>query len=524
MMREYIRPTRRTLLASGIGAAVMTCLIPSPGLTLHPEIARGRVIHKRWGSLEGIPGVLVSNGVEVTRTDHDGAYAIPARDGVFVIKPAHWSPPRNLLTGLPHFSYNHKPNGSPAGLRYKGCPPTGPLPPSIDFILERSPESRAFNALLFADPQPADAGEVGFVRTTVDKIACRRDFAFGLALGDIAGDNLGIYESYLEQTARLGAPVWHLPGNHDHDADAASPHHRLDTWRATFGPPTFAFEHADALFIMLDNVQPLPGAYEGRIGQAGLTFVRNLLSFTPQNKLIVICTHIPLTSSHSQDPSCNTLDADLLLQLLHGRKAVSFSGHMHTSEHHYLGSRGEQHHHQIIAAMSGSWWSGPFDALGRPLAIASDGTPHGWHVLSIDGDEHQTDFISARDDAIGRVIFNETFKVERPALALETVAGAPNRFSLMVNVFDGGPRTRVFVEQDGANLPLTRISETDPHTKQVYESAGDTLKHWVRAEPSTHLWALEPKYRGKLDPSRARLTIIDEFSRRRVSNALLCNA
>ncbi len=78
---------------------------------------------------------------------------------------------------------------------------------------------------------------------------------------------------------------------------------------------------------MLDNVKPLPGGeYEGRIGQKGLAFVRNLLALTEQEKLIVVCTHIPLTSSHSHDPSCTTVDADLLLKFLHGRKAISFSG------------------------------------------------------------------------------------------------------------------------------------------------------------------------------------------------------
>jgi hypothetical protein len=36
------------------------------------------------GQSRGIPGVLVSNGVEVTPTDADGAYTLPVRDGVFV--------------------------------------------------------------------------------------------------------------------------------------------------------------------------------------------------------------------------------------------------------------------------------------------------------------------------------------------------------------------------------------------------------------------------------------------------------
>lgn len=511
-MRSYRRLTRRHFLGATTSAFATSLMAPSYVARAQGAMVQGRVRHLTAGASSGLPGVLVSNGVEVTRTDGDGAYALPMRSEVFIIKPAHWAAPLDVRTGLPVFW--HRNNSR-----------VGDLPASLDFILERQHEPTAFSALLYADPQPADEREVRFLRSAMDKMAGQKGAAFALALGDIAGDNLSIYPSYLEEIARIESPVWHLPGNHDHDSEGAGGEHRLDTWRAVFGPPTYAFEYGNALFIMLDNVRPVPhGSYEGSIGQAGLTFVRNLLSMTPADRLVVVCTHIPLTSSHSADPSCVTSDAAALLGLLRGRKAISFSGHMHTSEHHYLDGAHGSHHHQIVAALSGSWWSGPFDSAGHPYAVASDGVPRGWHVLSIDGSEYRTEFVSSRDDTIGRLIVSPRLQSSRSSPQFETVIGVESPFGLMVNLFDGGPRTRVVIEQDGVILPLSRVDAADPHTKRLYAAAGDTLKPWVRAEPSTHLWAIDENAFAAIDPTRAQLTVIDEFNRCRVSGAPLCLA
>lgn len=509
--------TRRSLL----GASTLGVLsLADASFAYRLDVARGRVIQIDSGSARGIPDVLVSNGIEVTRTDADGAYELPVRDGVFVIKPAHWSLPVDVSTGAPSFSYMHRPFGSPCGLAHGGLAPTGPLPKAIDFVLTREPEPKAFTAALLADPQPSNSDELAFLRRAMDKM-CGREFAFAIALGDIASDNLSVYAEYKKQTARLGAPVWHIPGNHDHDADATDPRFRLETWRATFGPPTYAFEHSSALFIMLDNVRVKPEGYLGEIGAAGLAFVQNLLAFTPPDKLVVVCTHIPLVSSHADDPSCATSDASALLALLAGRKAVSFSGHMHTSEHHYLPAQGGMHHHQIITALSGAWWSGPFDAGGQPLSVSSDGTPHGWHELSINGADYHTTFVPARDDAVARAILPGLSNGAAAAAMIETVNARSVQRGLLVNVFDGGPRTSVCIEVGGERHVLRRIHATDPYTEQLYREAGASLKYWVQAEASSHLWALDASALPAGALTDARLTIIDEFGLTRIANASL---
>ncbi|MBY0375448.1 MAG: calcineurin-like phosphoesterase C-terminal domain-containing protein, partial [Bryobacteraceae bacterium] len=197
------------------------------------------------------------------------------------------------------------------------------------------------------------------------------------------------------------------------------------------------------------------------------------------------------------------------------------SGHMHTSEHHYLPAPGGLHHHQIITALSGSWWSGPFDATGRPLSVSSDGTPHGWHELTIDGADYHTTFVPAREDAIARAIVPDLATRGAAPAAIETVSARTDRDRLLVNVFDGGPRTRVYVEAGGERHILRRIHETDPHTEHLYREAGPTLKYWVQAEASSHLWALDVSALPAEAVHDARLTIVDEFGRVRLEKARL---
>jgi C terminal of Calcineurin-like phosphoesterase len=86
----------------------------------------------------------------------------------------------------------------------------------------------------------------------------------------------------------------------------------------------------------------------------------------------------------------NTADRAEFLALLSGRRSVSFSGRTHTTEHHYFSAAdgflaSAPNHHHVLTAVSGSWWSGPLDRRGIASADSRDGTPHGFHILSIDG-------------------------------------------------------------------------------------------------------------------------------------------
>lgn len=382
----------------------------------HVQMARGRVVEKlerfglKYGRERGIAGVMVSNGRDVVVTDEDGRWCLPVRSGdcVFVITPSGFAAP--LVDGIPQSFHRHQPAGTPAalGLHHAGVAPTGELPRSIDFELSRVSQPTAFEAALVADTQPGNAIELGYVRD--DTLARIKDTsaAFAIHHGDVMGDDLGLFPRYRQKLGDTGISWHHCPGNHDMNLDTPRAAYAFETWKREVGPSHYAFQHGGATFILLNNVEFLePGrvvkgqkAYRGRIGSEQLLFVRNVLRHVPLEQLVVVSMHIPLQSFEDPNSAAdNTSDRNRLLQLLCGRPhTVSFSGHSHTTEHHYFGRdhgflRDEAHHHHVLTAACGSWWSGPPDERGIPVSDSRDGTPRGFHMLAVDGNRYTTRFV-----------------------------------------------------------------------------------------------------------------------------------
>src|SRR5215475_10495251 len=412
--RRRVGPTRRQVMAAASASALT--LTTGTGQAAPEQVASGSVFEdlegrgKRGRASRGIAGVMVSNGRDVVKTDPEGRWrlAVTEGDSLFVIKPPHWGTPL-APSSVPQFSYLYQPRGSAKDIawRHAGVAETGPLAPSIDFPLVRQRESARFEVLLFADTQPQNRVELGYLRDDIIAGALATSAAFGINHGDVVFDDLSLYPRYLQLLSATRIPWHHCPGNHDINSEARDDQSSRETWKRVFGPRHYAFQHAGATFILLDNVHyfghnpgaPQDGAYCGLIGERQLQFVRNVLAHVPTTHLVVLSMHIPLLTY--QDPSKtsdNTADRNSLLRLLAARPhAVSFAGHMHVTEHHYLaseapaGSHGP-HHHQVLAAASGGWWGGPRDGRGIPSADSPDGSPNGYHILAIDGAQYATRF------------------------------------------------------------------------------------------------------------------------------------
>jgi calcineurin-like phosphoesterase family protein len=509
----------------------------------------------------GIPGVMVSNGREVALTGPDGGWSLPIGpgDSVFVIKPPHWAT-RVSPAGVPGFSYLYHPDGSPRslGTRFPLVKPTGPLPASIDFPLQRRTESSEFEALLVADTQPENLAELSYVRDDiVAALLGVSGAAFGIHHGDVVGDDLGLYPRYLRLLGSTGIPWYHCPGNHDVNYAARDDRHSRETWKRTFGPRHYAFQYGEATFLMLDNVEYLGGGrYRGALGGRQLQFIRNVLAGIPQEHLIVLSMHIPLICClDPANPADTTADWRALLQALAGRRhTVSFAGHLHATEHHYLegqepSSLQVPHHHHVLTAASGSWWSGSADHRGIPSADSSDGTPNGFHVLSVRGNRYTTRFVPAVTKAPVqmRVLIDGPHRAHRPAATARPSGGRPaDRLGLSVpiraladcrvvaNVFDGGPRTRVTLEALDSQgswhrgsqagfaepIPMVPAPAPDPLMRELFQ--GDTpRKAWVAATPCAHLWQA-PLPKG-LEPG-AHVLIVrarDEYGREHTARAVV---
>lgn len=537
-------PSRRDVVIGGAAATLAASAGTGALATTPPAEATGIVSEVGGGPLAD---VLVTNGRDVVRTGIDGRWRLPVAPGqvISLVKPAGFAAPRDPATNLPKLFYVHDPEGTPASLafRYEGLPPTGPLPASIDFALTRQPEPARFDVLLFTDPQPESAAEVDYIRddAVAPLIGADAGAAFGMTLGDLAFDDLTVYPRLNRMIGRVGVPWWVLGGNHDLDYEAPDATRSHDTWKRVFGAPYYAHAHGGALFVMLDNVEYLGagtgkpgehGAYKGHISDDQLAFVRNLLALTPRETLLVFAMHIPLrTYFDPKMPAANTSNAADLLKLIGDRPSVSFAGHTHTTEHHYLGaadggSDAHPHHHHVLTAVSGSWWSGPLDHRGIACADQTDGTPNGHHVLSIDGANYTTRYVPFTEPdnkqmrlglEVGyhpdaKEVLRETTmsRALRSPIGADEAAGA----RLIVNLFDGGPRSSVrFALDGGAPIAMTRVVRSDPFISQLYGRYPETIKPWVKPNASSHLWQAPLPAGLKAGTYAVRVQAIDEYAR-----------
>lgn len=387
------------------------------------ETIRGVVFHDRnrdgvrQADEPGIPGVLVSNGRDVVRTGPDGSYALTVRPDMdlTVIQPLGWRLPTDLRQ-VPQFSYTHKPGGSSQALRYGGLADTGPAPERVNFpLIPRSGYATTFRAGVIGDSQTYSHAEVGYVRdsTVLDLVRMGNDKPdFLLYLGDVVGDDLNLLPRLLEVGAVVGVPQFLVVGNHDIDLDSETHADSTDSWRRLFGPAYYAFEHGEAVFIVLNNIYfPVGGArgptYNGLVDEVQVTWLANLLRHIPKDRIVVLAHHIPFvsfvdatTDRHQTD---NVLD---IYQLVVGRPALSLSGHTHTIENHAPGqsfagweeNTGIQalpFRHIVAGAASGSWFQGDFDYHGVPMALQRLGAPKGFLLLDFEGAAYRESYRGA---------------------------------------------------------------------------------------------------------------------------------
>ncbi|MGV8959060.1 MAG: calcineurin-like phosphoesterase C-terminal domain-containing protein [Stenotrophomonas sp.] len=452
----------------------------------------------RGASEAGIAGVQVSNGEQIVRTDAQGRWTLPLSSGqtVFVIKP---DATRYVAAGdgLPAFWRHNLPAGSPK-LKYGGIAATGKLRGQWDFALERSePAGKdGFQMLVFSDTQTANALDIDYyARDIVAPIIGKHPARLGTTLGDITNDDLSLYPAINRVTTRLGVPWFHVPGNHDLDFDADNDRDSLSSWRAVYGPDTYAVEEGGASFIFLDDVVYQPQSksrYIGGLREDQFTFLANYLHDLPRDRLVVLGMHIPLFDAYTDRESFRHADRRRLFELLKDfPKVLVLSGHSHTQRHYFHGAdEGWQGatplHEYNVGAACGAFWSGVKDAAGIPDATMSDGTPNGYGLLNVYADgAYSVEYRAARAPATAQIALHAP-KVLRQ--------GAYPAWGIYANVFMGRDDTPVEFRVDGrAWQPMMKVLQPDPRVtaENVADDLAEALRGFDRspeATPSSHLW------------------------------------
>lgn len=487
-----------------LGGLLLAVLL-TPAATLAQTVATGVVFEDanrngvRDAGERGLPGVRVSDGRQIVTTDADGRYRLTIADDAtfFVLKPRDFATPIDRLN-LPRFYHHHVPAGTPdEKFVHKGIAPTGELPASVDFPLVPSPEPDTYRVVLFGDPQAYTTQEMNwYTRDVVGEFArLGSDVAFGIALGDLVGDNLDLFEPYNQANALAGFPWYNVFGNHDLNFDALTDAHADATFRRVFGPSSYAFQYGPVHYFVLNNVfwegfrghrrdgHAMRGQYKGMLRPEQLEFIKAYLEGVPVDAPIVIATHIPLYSgAEESSPGGHTAEFPKLLELLAGRpNTFSVNGHTHWHLTSVIdGSRGFSgpgnavHMHHNVATISGTWYAGMPDERGIPLSMQRDGTPRGYAIATVNGNR-----VEIRYQALGRPE-TEQIRIHAPDVVLR---GSP-AVRLHANVFDASERSVVryrVVGGDGRSVvrdwaPMTLTRAVDP----LYASLHEQSVAWAR--------------------------------------------
>ncbi|PAU92750.1 metallophosphoesterase [Aliifodinibius salipaludis] len=474
-------------------------------LALAQNTATGIVYHDANGngkldsSEQRLEDVAVSNGEDVVLTDKQGRYKLSTGDDtiIFVIKPDGYKLPVDDKQ-RPEFYYIHKPEGSP-DLKYSGVSPTGPLPNSVNFGLIEGDKTNNFEMLVFGDPQPYSMEELDyFDRDIVDELADVEGYEFGITLGDIVGNDLDLFEPYSKSVARIGLPWFNVYGNHDMNFDVEHDSLADETFEATFGPPTYAFNKGDVHFIMLDDVvYPRKDGESGYIGgltDKQLTFIENDLKHVPSDHLIVLALHIPITLPRWRegDKYFRMEDRQKLFDLLSDYPhTLSLSAHTHVQRLQFLdeeqGWKGENPHlHYNVGTTNGDWWSGEPGEDGIPPTIMRDGTPNGYASIQFEGNDFKLNYkVAGVDEEKKMNIWGPKVVPQREWFNAD----------MYVNYFLGSDSTTVEYRVQGKEKwrQMNKVELGDPYITSLrnkWDKSEELIegKRPNNAVASTHLW------------------------------------
>ncbi len=477
---------------------------------------------------KGIPGVVVSNQYDVVQTNEEGCFRLPVEKEtvIFVTKPAGYNVPLDD-NNLPQFYYIHQPEGSPAGLKYKGISSTGKLPKTLYFSLIKAKTEQNFTALIVGDLHNKTSRELEFYRDEVVSGMMGTPATFYLALGDIVHDDLSLFGKVNRLVRQLGIPLYHVPGNHDMNFRVPDSKHSFETFKYFYGPDYYSFNYGSVHFVVLNTVkykgwnneENKIGYSIGAIHQRQLTWLKNDLFFVPEDHLVVLAMHIPLESEILVDNTVK-INRERLFNILGNRRyLLALGAHLHHFEYLELsknhGWKSKTFFPSIsVGAACGTWWHGPADIRGIPLGICPDGTPNGYFRFTFVGHHYHYRFYPS--GAHGPTLHRQMrINSPRGTLSLQDIKN--RQVDINVNVFTGIPRTTVTCQLDDRQaINMERKMMKDPFFAKIVNENRDSYNE-LKPVLSSHIWVspLPPD----LEPGIHRLEVKAEDRRGNVFTA-----
>ena len=433
----------------------------------------------------GVPGVVVSDGVETTVTDENGIYYLQSQEYnrvVFMSVPSGYETVAEGVVPKIHKVID----GNPVTVERVDWTLT--KVDNDDHILyvlgdmhlaNRTNDLNQF-ALFAAD-----------INEQIEANKNKRQYA--VTLGDMSWDlywysNAYDLYSYIDTINEKvkGIQIFHTIGNHDHDMNSAGDFNTVTAFKNVVAPTYYSFNIGNIHYIVLDNILCTNNGtgdrtYESSLTQDQLTWIANDLKYVDKSKKLVVTMHAQM---YTEAGKASMAFSSELEKLCSGYETHVLSAHTHVIfNNDNLASKGIYHHNS--GAVCGTWWwTGKYTSR---LGLCKDGSPSGYYVYEMNGTD-----IKWRLKPTGRD-FSHAFRTyDRNSIVLTAANFASGANSTSASKFESSASS--WTSPDSNNYVYFNVFDYDPSwTIEVTEN-GTALKYEkVTVKDPLHLVAYEAK-------------------------------
>ena len=438
-----------------------------------------------------VPGVVVSDGVEVTVTDEQGIYQLQSDKEwgyVFISVPAGYEVPAEGV--LPQFYKMMKGDASTAE--------------RVDFSLTAVDGQDDYKVLVLGDMHLANrTGDLKqFMEFTSDLNAYRalhqQEKMYAIALGDMTWDlywysNSYALPEYLNtiNSQVKGLQIFHTIGNHDYDYKVTNDRDAESRFMDYIAPTYYSFNLGKVHYVVLDDIDcsnydgTTSRDYEKRVSAGQLSWLAKDLSHVDKSVPLVVVMHAQVFYPSQTDGfkvDHDVLNTTQLLNVLDGYKVHFITGHTHmnynvTPDDAVTGGR-EVYEHNTGAICGSWWWSG---YLTPGVHLSPDGTPGGYAIWSVNGTDMEwmykatgwTEDYQFRSYDLNNVHFSLADVPQMPAGVPASVKKEYMKYvdaypgnqdnEVLINIWNWNPRwTLKVTDENGNTLTPEEVWAYDP--------------------------------------------------------------
>lgn len=495
-----------------------------------------------------VPGVVVSDGVEVTVTNEQGIYQLQSDKEwgyVFISVPAGYEVPAEGV--LPQFYKMMKGDASTAE--------------RVDFSLTAVDGQDDYKVLVLGDMHLANrTGDLKqFMEFTSDLNAYRalhqQEKMYAIALGDMTWDlywysNSYALPEYLNtiNSQVKGLQIFHTIGNHDYDYKATNDRDAESRFMDYIAPTYYSFNLGKVHYVVLDDIDcsnydgTTSRDYEKRVSAGQLSWLAKDLSHVDKSVPLVVVMHAQVFYPSQTDGfkvDHDVLNTTQLLNVLDGYKVHFITGHTHmnynvTPDDAVTGGR-EVYEHNTGAICGSWWWSG---YLTPGVHLSPDGTPGGYAIWSVNGTDMEwmykatgwTEDYQFRSYDLNNVHFSLADVPQMPAGVPASVKKEYMKYvdaypenqdnEVLINVWNWNPRwTLKVTDENGNTLTPEEVWAYDPlHVAAMsvkrFNSSTLTSTPSFITEKFPHFF----KVKAADDDVDLTITVCDEFGHQWTEN------